>query len=308
MRDDVMDQTSAGLFAQTDVEWSRLLRITLGMRGDAYRFDVRSSNPLNSGRGTDGIVSPKFTAVIGPWQGTEVYVNAGYGFHSNDARGATITVDPATGEPTDRLDLLTRARGAEIGVRTVRLRGVQSTIALWYLGFDSELVFVGDARGTEASRPSRRLGVEWANYARLTPWITAEADLSFSRARFTDPTPPGSRIPGALGRVIAGAFTVEPSRRVFGSIRLRHFGPRLLTEDGAVKSASTTIWNGSVGTTISQRFRLSVDGFNLLDSKAADIEYFYASRLPGEPADGVTDIHTHPSLPRMARVTLQVSF
>jgi len=75
-------------------------------------------------------------------------------------------VDLKSGEPADRVDLLTRARGAKFGVRTVRLKGLQSTVAIWYLGFDSELLFIGDAGGTEASRPSRRFGVEWANYVR----------------------------------------------------------------------------------------------------------------------------------------------
>ena len=275
-----MDQTSVGVFGQTDMEWTPVFRTTLGVRGDAYKFDVRSSNPLNSGRGTDGLVSPKFTAVFGPWQGTEVYVNAGYGFHSNDARGATITVDPGTTAPTERLDLLTRARGAELGVRTIRLKGLQSTVVVWYFGFDSELVFLGDAGVTDASRPSRRLGLEWTNYARLNPWMTAEADFSFSRSRFTDRNPAGSWIPGALDRVIAGALTVTPAKRMFGSIRVRHFGARPLIEDGTVKSMGTTIWNGRAGFTISRHLRVSVDGFNLLDSKVADIEYFTHHAYP----------------------------
>lgn len=93
--------------------------------------------------------------MIGPWQQTELYVNGGMGYHSNDVRGATITVDPKTGEPAEPLQPLVRARGAELGVRTVRVRGLQSTVALWYLGFDSELLFIGDAGITEASRPSR---------------------------------------------------------------------------------------------------------------------------------------------------------
>ncbi len=111
--------------------------------------------------GADGLVSPKFGAVFGPWAGTEFYANAGMGFHSNDARGAVISVDPLTGEPADRVTPLVRARGAEVGVRTVRVRGLQSTVSLWYLGIDSELLFVGDAGTTEAGRPSRRVGVEW---------------------------------------------------------------------------------------------------------------------------------------------------
>ena len=308
IRADAVDQTSAGVFGQSEIEWSRSFRTTLGLRGDVFRFAVDSSNPRNSGEEVDGLVSPKVTAVLGPWQQTEFYVNAGLGYHSNDARGATITVDPKTGEPADRLTPLVRARGAEVGVRTVRIRGLQSTAALWYLGFDSELLFIGDAGITEASRPSRRFGVEWTNYARLNRWLTTEADVSFSRARFADAGPAGDFIPGALDRVVSGGVTVEPDRRVFGSLRLRHFGPRPLIEDARVTSTSTTIWNGEVGTHLSRRMRLTLELFNVFDSDAADIDYFYTSRLPGEPAGGVDDIHTHPSIPRTARVALLISF
>jgi outer membrane receptor protein involved in Fe transport len=308
VRADAVGETMFGVFGQSEIEWSRVFRTTLGLRGDVLHFNVNSSNPLNSGEGSDGLVSPKFTAVIGPWQQTELYVNGGMGYHSNDVRGATITVDPKTGEPAEPLQPLVRARGAELGVRTVRVRGLQSTVALWYLGFDSELLFIGDAGITEASRPSRRLGVEWTNYVRLKSWLTAEADASFSRARFTDDDPVGTYIPGALDRVISGAFTVEPAAHVFGSIRLRHFGPRPLIEDATVMSKSTTIWNGEVGYRFSNHARLMFEGFNLFNSDVSDIDYFYTSRLPGEPLEGVDDIHLHPSLPRSGRVTLRVSF
>ena len=156
---------------------------------------MTSDNPLNSGDGSDGLVSPKFGAIFGPWKGTEVYVNAGTGFHSNDARGAVTTVDPVSGDPVDRVTPLVRAKGAEIGLRTVRIRGLQSTVALWYLGIDSELLFVGDAGTTEPGRPSRRVGLEWTNYARLAPWVTVDADLAFTHARFTDDDPAGTEIP-----------------------------------------------------------------------------------------------------------------
>ena len=308
IREDSVSQTSVGVFGQSEVEWARTFRTTVGLRGDVYRFDVDSSHPVNSGKRNDGLVSPKFAAVLGPWKSTELYVNAGLGYHSNDARGTTITVDPSTGEPAERVTPLVRARGAELGVRTVRIRGVQSTVALWYLGFDSELLFIGDAGITEASRPSRRVGVEWTNYTRLNPWLTAEGDLSFSRARFTDEDPVGHNIPGALDRVVSGAVTVEPAKRIFGSIRLRHFGPRPLIENASVRSESTTIWNGEVGYGVTARTRLTFEVFNLFDSNVSDIDYFYTSRLPGEPLGGVDDIHLHPSIPRAARVTLQVSF
>jgi outer membrane receptor protein involved in Fe transport len=298
----------AAVHAQTEIEWTRALRTTFGLRADRYQFSVASDNPLNSGEGSDGLVSPKVGAIFGPWRGTEVYVNAGTGFHSNDARGAAITVDPVSGEPVDRVTPLVRAKGAEIGLRTVRIRGVQSTLAMWYLGIDSELLFVGDAGTTEPGRPSRRVGIEWTNYARVTPWMIVDADLAFTDARFTDDDPTGAQIPGALARVISAGVTLEPRTPLFGSLRVRHFGPRPLIEDGSVKSSSTTIWNAEAGYRLSSRARLVLEAFNLFDARASDIDYFYASRLPGEVADGVEDIHTHPALPRSARLGIQFSF
>jgi hypothetical protein len=306
-RDDV-GQTSVGIFAQSEIEWTRLFRTTFGLRGDAYQFDVQASNPLNSGTSSVGILSPKISTVFGPWDGTELYANAGLGFHSNHGLGVTLAVDPKTGEPAAPVPPLVRARGAEIGLRTVKIPRLQSTVALWTLGFDSELLFIGDTGSTEAGRPSRRMGIEWTNYARPTDWLTVDVDLAFSGSRFTDDDPAGDAIPGALGRVIAAGVTVEPERGAFGSLRLRHFGPRALLEDERVESEATTLVNGEVGYWVSDRASLVLEFFNLFDAEVADIDYFYASRLAGEPAADVEDLHTHPALPRSTRVVLRVSF
>jgi hypothetical protein len=307
-REDRVGQALTAAFAQSEIEWTRVVRTTLGIRTDVYAFDVTSNNPANSGRGSDALVSPKFTAAFGPWKSTELYANAGMGYHSNDARGAVMTVDPQTGDAVERVTPLVRAKGAEFGVRTVAVRGLQSTLSLWYLGLDSELLFVGDAGTTEAGRPSRRVGVEWANYWRPRPWLTADLDVSFSRARFTDDDPAGRRIPGALDRVISAGVTVDSQQSAFASLRVRHFGPRALIEDDSVRSASTTLWNGELGYRVSSRARILAEIFNLFDAKVADIDYFYTSRLAGEPADGFDDVHTHPALPRSVRVGLQISF
>lgn len=307
-REDQVGLTMIGVHAQTEIEWTRRLRTTFGLRSDVYRFSVTSDDARNSGAGTDALLTPKFGAAFRAWEGTELYANAGVGFHSNDARGATISVDPAHGDPVDRVTPLVRARGAEVGARTVRIKGVQSAAALWYLDLDSELLFVGDAGTTEAGRPSRRVGFEWTTYARVTPWLTLDGDLAFSRARFRDRDPAGRHIPGALDRVISAGLTVDPRKTVFGSLRVRHFGPRPLVEDASVTSRVTTLWNGEAGCRLSRKARAVIELFNIFDARVSDIDYFYRSRLRGEPDGGHEDIHTHPAVPRSMRVGLEVSF
>ena len=85
------------------------------------------------------------------------------------------------------------------------------------------------------------------------------------------------------------------------------FGPRPLTEDGSVKSKSTSIFNGEAGYKFSERIRLTLEAFNLFDAEVSDIDYFFASRLREESAP-VEDIHFHAAIPRSARLALQVSF
>jgi hypothetical protein len=308
VREDDVLQTSLGAYVQSEMRFGDRVRATAGLRGDVYRFRVDAGDPRNSGVDVAGRLSPKGGLVLGPWAKTELYVNAGLGFHSNDARGATITVDPATGRPADRVTPLARARGAEVGLRTVAIPHVQTTVSLWRLDLESELVFVGDAGTTEAGRPSRRYGIEVANFVKPRRWLTLDADLAFSSARFTGADPAGALVPGAVSAVMSAGAAVDGRWPVTGSLRWRYFGGRPLVEDGSVRSEPTSLVNLDLGYRFSPTVQLRADMFNLFDAKASDIDYFYTSRLPGEPADGVDDIHTHPALPRTVRVALVVRF
>ena len=91
-------------------------------------------------------------------------------------------------------------------------------------------------------------------------------------------------------------------------VRVRNFGPRPLVEDGSVASTSTTVWNGQLGYRVSNTARVVFELLNIFNASVSDIDYFYASRLRDEPAAGVEDIHTHPALPRSARLGLRISF
>jgi hypothetical protein len=217
-------------------------------------------------------------------------------------------VDPSTGEPVDQVTPLARGRGAEFGARTVPIPGLEMDVALWRLNIDQELLFIGDAGITEPSRPSRRWGVEWNTYATPRRWMVLDADLAWSRSRFSDDDPAGDRIPGSVERVASAGVTLDSGKVAYGAFRLRYFGPRNLVEDGSVRSPSTRLLNGQLGARLTARADLVLDAFNLLDAEASDIDYFYASRLQDEPDEGVDDIHTHPTLPRTLRLQLRMRF
>ena len=312
VRQDDVFQASFAPYLQNRIAWGEKFRTVAGLRGDLYRFDVSSDNPANSGREWDGIASPKLQLIFGPWAETEFYVSGGLGFHSNDGRGSTTTIDPGTGNPVDPVDPLVRTYGAEFGVRTTWVPGLQSTVSFWWLDIDSELLFIGDAGNTEASRPSRRYGVEFANYYRVNEWVTLDADLSLSHARFRDNDPAGDHIPGAIQSVLAAGATLHDWHGFFGSVRLRYFGPRPLVEDDSVRSNSTLLLNAQAGYRFNKTWAASVTVFNLLDREDSDIEYYYPSLLPGEapgPDDGgYNDIHFHPVEPISVRVALTAKF
>lgn len=302
-RDDVREWGS-GVFFEAESRWRPWFRSVLGVRGDAYVFSVTGDRPENSGHRAAGIVSPKASLIFAPSSETELYLSGGLGFHSNDARGTTITVDPASGAPARRVDPLVRSRGAELGIRVSPAHGWRSTLALWALNLNSELLFVGDGGATEPSFASRRRGVTWANFYRPMPQLALDADVSFSRARFVGVAAGQARIPGALESVIAAGITWRPLRGgPFGSMRLRHFGSYPLIEDNSVRAKATSLVNTDVGYVISG-ILLQVGVLNLLDAAEYDIQYYYPSRLQGEPAGGVDDVHFHPVEPRQVRISV----
>ena len=313
-REDQVDQRSFALYVQNHTHWLPWLRTQAGLRADHYRFDVDSNVPQNSGKASDHMLSPKFTAIFGPWAQSEIYANWGRGFHSNDARGSTISVDPVTrlnvdadGNPIRRVDPLVRSTGYEVGLRSKPVESWQSTISLWRLELDSELLFVGDAGITEASRPSRRQGVEWNNLWSVNSWLSFDADLSWSHVRFRGSDPAGDHIPGAVATTANLGATVDALGPWFGALRLRYFGPRPLIEDNSVKSNSSAIANLRLGYRVDSKTALMLDVFNLFDRKISDINSWYESQLRNEAAP-VNDIHTHPAEPRTFRLTLTHRF
>jgi hypothetical protein len=327
---DFFTDTEVGLYAENKVQWSDKFRSVLAMRGDLDYFDVTSLvTPANSGTSAALLPEPKMSLIFGPWAKTEFYAQGGFSFHSNDGRGATQSVQPVSADnpypntPVARIPGLVQTKGAEIGVRTLAVPNLQSTVSLWYLYSDSELQQDGDTGTTVASKePSNRYGVEWANYYTPIKHLAFDFDLAESTARFTSadaadaaPISPGStilgpggtRVPEAVGAVISSGITLHGLSGFSASLRLRYFGPRDLTSDGIYRSDATMLLNAEAGYQINKTWRIFAEFLNVLDSRGHDIDYAYTSRITPTATPVFTDVF-HPVEPFQLRVGLTARF
>ncbi|WOX04294.1 TonB-dependent receptor [Microbulbifer pacificus] len=307
VREDRVLEDSLGVFAVNQIQWSGALRSYIGLRYDHYDFDVEAGLAANSGRRSDGKSSLKASLAWQPWPVSEFYLSYGQGLHSNDARGTVIKVDPVSAGAVDAVDPLVESRGVELGSRLFVTDQLHATLALWQLDLDSELLFVGDAGNTEASRPSERQGVEAGLYWFASERISGELEVSYTEASFGDFDPAGDEIPGAIPLVASAALNYSGDNGWFASVHLRHFSAYPLIEDASVESDGSSLVNLRLGRDV-HNWRLQLDLLNALDSSDHDVDYFYASRLPGEGADGVEDIHYHTFEPRTLRASLRYRF
>jgi outer membrane cobalamin receptor len=320
---DHFTDTQLGFYVENKIQWAEKFRTDAAIRADLDYFDVTSLvTSTNIGTASKFLPSPKLSLIFGPWFHTEFYVQGGFSFHSNDGRGTTQTVEPVSAEnpftntPALRIPALIPTKGAEVGVRTLLVPHLHSTVSLWYLHSASELQQDGDTGGTIASRqPSDRYGVEWANYYTPLDHLAFDFDLADSTALFTsiDPddaapnSPGGRRVPEAVGWVVASGVTLHDVKKFWGSLRLRYFGPRDLTSDAIYRSNSTALLNAEIGYQIAERWRVSAEVLNLLNRRDHDIDYAYTSRITPAAAATFSDVF-HPVEPFQFRLSLQHTF
>ena len=320
---DRFTDTQVGLYAENKIQWSGKFRSVAALRGDLDYFYVTSlATPVNSGKASKVLPSPKLGLIFGPCANTEFYVQGGFNFHSNDGRGTTQTVQPISAEnpypdtPATKIPALVPAKGAEIGVRTTAVPHLQSAVSVWYLHSASELQQSGDTGGTVASQqPSNRYGVELANYYTPFEHLAFDFDLADSDAFFTridegdaaPGSPGGKRVPEAVGWVIASGITVPNFKNFSGSMRLRYFGSRDLTSDAIYRSEPTALLNGGIGYQIGERWRISAEFLNMLNRADHDIDYAYESRVTPKAASAFTHVF-HPVEPFQVRIGIRGTF
>ena len=298
-QDDIL-QSSVGIYGEASTRWTPWFKTVLGVRGDLFYFEPQQSTVSGVDDQLAGIISPKISAIFGPWKDTELYLNYGTGFHSNDARGVTSSIDPA--------DALVRTQGAEFGVRTQAIRDTTTTLSLFWVQSDSELVYVGDAGTNEAGPGSQRFGIELASYWRPTSWFSTDAELALTHARFTDLPDGEDHIPNSIPIMFSGGINLGAQGNAsgwFAAARVRIFADSPLEETDTVRARDSILVNATLGYR-RQNWEAAIDCLNLLGRDDNDISYFYESQAPGRPA--AFDTHVHPFEPRMFRLRLTYRF
>ncbi|MDQ3140045.1 MAG: TonB-dependent receptor [Pseudomonadota bacterium] len=290
-------ESSVAIFAEATWKPSDRISLFAGLRGDrfAFRTRARGGDAVN-GSVDDAILSPKFGASIILADGVALYGNYGRGYHSNDARRVVEAVDPALP--------LARGTGKEVGVRLER-GDMIATANYWWVDSQSELLLSTDIGTVQPAGASRRRGYEATIFYRPADWLAIDAVWAKSRARFRD-APGFDHIPGALDSAAELGMSAVFSRWN-GAVRVRYLGPHALAEDNSVRGPSTTLVNLRAAW-IPGRIELFGELLNVLDSKKADSDFFYASRLPGEPIEGVAGVHSRTVEPRQLRVGAKARF
>jgi outer membrane receptor protein involved in Fe transport len=307
------------LYVENNARLTSWLRTDIGARQEFYQASDRNLVPLPNGALFSGskavtLFQPKGSLTLGPWYKTELYVSAGRGFHSDDARGVLQTV-PLEGIPpiAGPTPLLARADEEEVGLRTDAIPHTHVQISAFNIDLQSELVYDQDMGQDQASAPSNRTGVEISGQYRPQPWLELNTDLSFSRARFTANNLAlygfdGNYIAEAPNFVGSFGVLVDNLGPWYGSLEVRILGSYPLTTDNSQRDAGYTETNLNVGYKFGEHLKAQVGIFNLFDVKANAFAYYYQTEIPGDPPGGESDHQNHPLEPTSARLTLTATF
>jgi hypothetical protein len=298
--------STVGGYAQATTHWSPWLRSVLGVRED---YASGSDTGTNAGSAGRALLQPKGSLIFTPAATTELYLSAGRGYHSIDLRG--VTQAQSSGQAN--LPLLSSASGEEVGVREQFRRNLVATLSVFRMTFQSETTYNPDAGMDFAGPGSRRDGAELNVTYQALRWLEFYVSVAGSHARYATAYDDGT---GHVGKYIPGAPNVIGSLTTYvknlgpwsGGLEYRYLGPGPLTPDNAVIGKGYREWNGDAHYELDSGWSLGVALYNILDQRADAADFWYADRLPGEPAGGVNDLHIHPIEPRTVRFTIAKSF
>jgi outer membrane receptor protein involved in Fe transport len=296
-----IQQTNLGWFAQQEVRPTSWLRTQIGARIDNFWYDVDQIGTVTepiSGEGSATLVNPKLNFIFTPFndnnfaKGTNLFLNFGGGYHSNDAR--VFVQDPEKKIP--------RFWGGELGAKSRFFDRLDATLSYWRSYLASELVFVGDEGTFEPAGASRRHGIESEFRYDILPWLSYDLDLSYTWAKFLN----GDKVPLAPRFLAFTGITARHDSGIQARLQMRHIGRRYGIEDGSILTPTSTIFDLFLKY-VWQRYELFVQFQNLANKKWRSAEHVFESRLQSEPPGvGTLDSHFTPGDPFTAKAGITI--
>jgi outer membrane receptor protein involved in Fe transport len=291
-------------YAEATIHVLPNVHVLPGLRFEQFTWDVEDNHPATrgdpalatGGTASRAMVLPKLSIEAEASSTLALFANAGSGLHSNDARSNVANRGAGA---------LARALGAEVGFRTTAIPHARIAADVWYLHLDSELVWSGDAGGTEASDASRRYGVDLEVAYQPAPWLRLDGNLSFARATLVQNAGNSNGLalaPRVMGQ--AGVTLVDGSQ--FVSLRARGIADRPGNDDGSLTATGYLIFDLTAGRTFG-KLDLNLTVNNLLDADWREAQFADESAVSRGGAV-VEQMHFTPGIPLTATVTAAYRF
>lgn len=294
-----VNETNAGAYATSTWEIAPRLSLNAGLRFDLFQFvhEDLLDTIYAPGQVTASIVSPKLNLFYDLNKSVRLYLNGGYGFHSNDAR---VVV------PQDGRQILPKALGVDLGTVFKPSPALLLNVAGWYLALDQEFVYVGDEGVVEPGGKTTRYGIDLSARLQVLRSLFIDADVTYSHARATD-EPEGARyIPLAPQWTGTGGLSWDRGRGFYGSLRCRLLGDRAANEDNSLIAEGYFLLDAVAGWRKSN-WEFGVSAQNLLNTAWKEAQFETESRLPFE-TESVTEIHYTPGTPFYAKAFVMFNF
>lgn len=293
------DIREANVFAYTDQQLSTgKWLISAGFRLDYFHFNYFDKlTAIQNPSQNKTILSPKLNIQYTVNKSLQLYVKAGKGFHSNDARVVTVN---------EGKDILPAAYGADLGFILKPAKNLYLNVAAWYLHLNQEFVYVGDDGNVEPSGKTRREGIDVIVRYQFTKNLFANANINFTKPRAIGEPKGQNYIPLAPTTTSTGGLFYKASKGFNGGLTYRYITNRAANEDNSVVAKGYFLMDASVNYT-KPKYEIGLAVENIFNVKWNEAQFATRSQLKNETAP-VTELNYTPGSPVFARLKLAFFF
>ncbi len=274
------------------------LSVNAALRFDYFYFQFNNFQ-YDSLSGSKQVpkVSPKLNLYYDASPNVQLFVHAGYGFHSNDAR-SVILKSSQNNLPT--------ALGYEAGSTFKLGKRVLVNAALWGLDLESELVYVGDEAIVEITGATRRLGTDLSVRFQLSDILFADVDMNYNHGRYINLPKGENYIPLAPSLTSTGGLSLKQTKGINAGIRYRYLNSRPANENNSVQALGYCLVDALINYT-HPKFQIGLSAENLLNTKWNQAQFDTESRLKNE-SQSVSELHYTPGTPFFVKGSISFFF